>query len=189
MKKPKTQHSHPAPAALTRRQILRGSAAFAGATLLSGCDWLNESDNWRETLYGAEKLTKSSQRALIGRTALAPEFAPEHISKIFPSNGTKHPGTPEYQAHVDSDFTQWQVAIDGLVDNPQSLSLAAIKQLPETSIITRLDCVEGWSAIGKWTGTRLSNILNLAKPQSEQHFAVFHCADKYGDTPYYEVWI
>ena len=36
-------------------------------------------------------------------------------------------------------------------------SLAAIKEMPARTQITRHDCVEGWSCIGKWKGARLSH--------------------------------
>jgi len=52
--------------------------------------------------------------------------------------------------------------------------------------ITRHDCVEGWSAIGKWQGPQLSRVLGLAGLSDRARFVVFHCADRFGETPYYE---
>jgi len=46
--------------------------------------------------------------------------------------------------------------------------------------------VEGWSAIGKWTGVPLGALLARAKLKPEAQFIVFHCADDFGGTPYYE---
>jgi DMSO/TMAO reductase YedYZ molybdopterin-dependent catalytic subunit len=56
--------------------------------------------------------------------------------------------------------------------------------LPQRTQITRHDCVEGWSAIGKWQGAPLA-LLPAAR------FVVFHCADLYeraadGTGQYYE---
>ncbi|RYD48903.1 MAG: molybdopterin-binding protein, partial [Sphingomonadales bacterium] len=48
------------------------------------------------------------------------------------------------------------------------------------------DCVEGWSAIGKWQGPRLETILQLAGLRDTARYIVFHCADLYGGAPYYE---
>jgi DMSO/TMAO reductase YedYZ molybdopterin-dependent catalytic subunit len=62
--------------------------------------------------------------------------------------------------------------------------------MPSRTQITRHDCVEGWSAIGKWTGVPLAQVLALAKPKAQARYVVFHCADTYGEggskTPYYE---
>ena len=55
--------------------------------------------------------------------------------------------------------------------------------------ITRHDCVEGWSAIGKWQGAKLSAVLDAVQPASAARYVVFHCADPMeegGQSPYYE---
>jgi DMSO/TMAO reductase YedYZ molybdopterin-dependent catalytic subunit len=43
--------------------------------------------------------------------------------------------------------------------------------------ITRHDCVEGWSAIGKWTGVPLSEVLALVRPKPAARYVMFYCAD------------
>jgi DMSO/TMAO reductase YedYZ molybdopterin-dependent catalytic subunit len=37
--------------------------------------------------------------------------------------------------------------------------------------------VEGWSCIGKWTGTRLSALLNLVQVKPGAKYLAFYCAD------------
>jgi DMSO/TMAO reductase YedYZ molybdopterin-dependent catalytic subunit len=68
--------------------------------------------------------------------------------------------------------------------------MARLRSMPSRTQITRHDCVEGWSAIGKWTGVPLSELLKAVRPQPSVRFAVFHCADAMDDgTPreyYYE---
>ncbi len=59
------------------------------------------------------------------------------------------------------------------------LSLADLRALPARTQITRHDCVEGWSCIGKWTGTPLSEVLNRAGVKPQAKFVLFHCADKF----------
>jgi DMSO/TMAO reductase YedYZ molybdopterin-dependent catalytic subunit len=48
--------------------------------------------------------------------------------------------------------------------------------------ITRHDCVEGWSAIGQWTGVQLARVLALAGPLPQARHVVFRCADDLGGT-------
>jgi DMSO/TMAO reductase YedYZ molybdopterin-dependent catalytic subunit len=48
--------------------------------------------------------------------------------------------------------------------------------------ITRHDCVEGWSAIGGWTGVQLSRVLSLVGLAPNARFIVFHCADNLGNS-------
>ena len=62
--------------------------------------------------------------------------------------------------------------------------------MPARSQITRHDCVEGWSAIGKWTGVPLSEVLGRVRLRPEARFIVLHCADDFATglqrLPYYE---
>ena len=59
--------------------------------------------------------------------------------------------------------------------------------LPHREQITRHDCVEGWSAIGKWRGVPLRTILDAAGLRQDARYIVFHCADDMGGgRSYYE---
>ena len=132
---------------ITRRTLLAGT----GATLLAGCDSLSNSP----VLLSAEDAHRFLQRSITGRAALAREFRADQMSPRFRVNGTSRPGGPEYAALAANRFADWHLTIDGLVARPLSLSLAQLQSLPQRAQITRHDCVEGWSAIGKWQGPRL----------------------------------
>jgi len=83
-------------------------------------------------------------------------------------------------------FTDWRLTVAGLVGQELSLSMDDIRALPQRSQITRHDCVEGWSAIGEWTGPQLSAILELAGIQDGARYLVFRCADNLNGADYYE---
>lgn len=161
-------------------------ATGASGLLLGGCDRLNNSPSFRATLRSAEKLTLASQRLISPRDALAREYGEADMSPIFRSNGTAMPGTPEYARHLAERFANWRLTVDGLVARPLSIPLQTLRLLPHRVQITRHDCVEGWSAIGKWHGVQLSRILDHAGLSSRAKYIVFHCADRFGDKPYYE---
>jgi len=172
---------------LTRRNALIGGLA-AGGGLLAGCDAVGESKLGRDILYSGDSAHRILQRAVTDRNALAREYRPEQRSPVFRANGTRDPGHPEYQAAVAENFANWRIAIDGLVARPLSVSMAQLRSMPARTQITRHDCVEGWSAIGKWTGPRLKPLLEAARMRDDARYIVFHCADRYnnGATPYYE---
>ena len=167
----------------TRRTALVG----LGSGLLGGCDALGRNQSVRDILAMAEKGNFAIQRSLQDRAALAREFSPEHLSPRFKANGTHVPQGAQYAGHLAEKFVNWRLSIDGLVARPQSFSLAQIRSMPSRTQITRHDCVEGWSAIGKWTGAPLKLLLDAAGLKSSARFLVFHCADKMGNgTLYYE---
>jgi DMSO/TMAO reductase YedYZ molybdopterin-dependent catalytic subunit len=118
---------------------------------------------------------------------LAREFRPDQRSPVFRANGTRLPQGDAYAAHMASNFTDWRLSLDGLFAKPQAFSIAQIKMMPTRAQITRHDCVEGWSAIGKWTGVPLKLLLDAAGLSSNTRYLVFHCADAYGGGAlYYE---
>jgi DMSO/TMAO reductase YedYZ molybdopterin-dependent catalytic subunit len=171
----------------SRRQMLLRSGAAFGGLLLGGCDRLSQAPSFHHVLGNAEWLTYRAQRLLLGNS-LAREFSPADLSPVFRSNGTYDPGTPDYRALAQNHFVDWRLTVTGLVAQPLSLPLSVLRALPQRTQITRHDCVEGWSAIGKWTGVPLGLVLNLARLSPEARYIVLYCADELekGDGGYYE---
>jgi DMSO/TMAO reductase YedYZ molybdopterin-dependent catalytic subunit len=173
------------PTRLARRGVLLGALATP-ALLLAGCDRLSAAPSFRElALTSGERLSYRIHRA-IGGGSLAREFAPSQMSPDFRVNGTRRPQGKSYARQEAEGFADWRLAIDGLVAAPRAYSLAELRSRPARSQITRHDCVEGWSAIGKWTGASLGPLLDEARLLPDARYVVFHCADHYGARMYYE---
>lgn len=175
---------------INRRSLFLGGAALA----LSGCkvfDSASDSDSILRSIFSShEDLTRSAQRALIGER-LAPEFSEADIRQGQRPNGSVNPDGAEYRLMADSRFVDYRLTVTGLVDRPQSLSLADLTAFPFRTQITRHDCVEGWSCIAKWQGVPLGLVLKLAQPRVNARYAVFHCFDAIerslsGEVFYYE---
>ena len=168
---------------IDRRRFI---ATGASGLLLGGCDRLNNSPGFRGVLRSAETLTMNTQRLSSPRDALAREYDEADLSPIFRSNGTRVPGGEEYARHMAEQFANWRLTVDGLVARPLSIPIETLRSLPHRVQVTRHDCVEGWSAIGKWHGVELSRILDHAGLSNRAKYIVFHCADRFGDKPFYE---
>ena len=154
--------------------------------LVAGCTKIGHSAAGVSLLATVEDWNLGIQRALSKRTALAREFTLADISPTFRGNGSTNPTTPAYLAHAVGQFADWRLAVDGLVERPLTLSLAQLKALKQRTQITRHDCVEGWSAIGQWSGVPLRHLLRTAGLRPEARFIVFHCADILSGAQYYE---
>jgi DMSO/TMAO reductase YedYZ molybdopterin-dependent catalytic subunit len=155
-------------------------ARFAGgivATLASGCDRLSRTEWFPKILGAAEPLSRRVHHLITPRASMAQEFSEVDLSPRFRSNGTSNPDSARYQALAENGFADWALEIGGLVQKPMRLTLAELRALPARTQITRHDCVEGWSAIGKWTGVPLHELLAQAQPDPRAHYAVFYCAD------------
>jgi DMSO/TMAO reductase YedYZ molybdopterin-dependent catalytic subunit len=176
---------------IDRRRMLTGAAALLGGWPLAGCDLDSQDPTVQRILTSAESLTQRAQRLLLSRQSLAPEFAEADISAHFRANGSTDPDDPAYRRLARSGFRDWQLAVDGLVDHPLRLSLTDLRAMPSRTQITRHDCVEGWSCIGKWKGVPLATVLQRAGLKPDAKYVVFYCADSLGDefeeaSQYYE---
>jgi DMSO/TMAO reductase YedYZ molybdopterin-dependent catalytic subunit len=162
---------------LDRRALLKRTAAAAGASLLAGCDRLSNARWFRRTLETGEDANLFVQRLLLSPAQLAPEYSEAEISPWFKPNGSTDAGDKSYKATAKKNFVDWQLEVGGLVDHPVKFSLADLRAMPARTQITRHDCVEGWSCIGKWTGVPLSEVLQKAGLKPQARYIVFRCAD------------
>ena len=172
-----------AKAKLDRRRFLTRGLAIAGAALAGGCDSELSEQPWvKRILDKAETLTYASQRALIPANALAREYSEADISRDFKANGSTGVDDDAYRALAANGFADWKLKVGGLVETPLELSLAELRAMPARTQITRHDCVEGWSCIGKWTGVQLKALLDKAAIKPNARYIVFYCADDLGET-------
>ena len=173
----------------SRRRFLARTVGAAGALALSGCDALSRTEWFPSVLGAGEKLSQAAHHLLTPRRAMAQEFSAADLSPTFRSNGTAMPNDTRYRALAAAGFADYRLELGGLVEQPASLSLAELRALPSRTQITRHDCVEGWSAIGKWKGARLGALLEALRPRREARYVMFYCADPMeddGTSPYYE---
>ncbi len=171
------------------RRLFFHTLAGASAVLVAGCDKLSRTGWFPKFLGHTEVLTRKAQRAVLPRKSMAEEFAESDRSPEFRSNGTALPDNPQYKALAATAFAGYQLEVGGLVEKPAVFSLEALRAMPSRTQITRHDCVEGWSAIGKWKGVPLTSLLEEVKPTPAARYVVFHCADPMesdGSSPYYE---
>jgi DMSO/TMAO reductase YedYZ molybdopterin-dependent catalytic subunit len=82
----------------------------------------------------------------------------------------------------------YRLFITGMVARPSSYSLDDLRtRFKARTQITRHDCVEGWSVIGKWRGAQLRDVIAAAQPLTGARYVVFWCMDDDGSgTKYYE---
>ncbi|MES3012870.1 MAG: molybdopterin-binding protein [Pseudomonadota bacterium] len=176
----------------SRRTALRAALAGVGTVSLAGCDRLSNNAAFVDVLKSAQHLSHGVHKVVAGRHAMAQEFSPADVAAHFKANGTLVPRDADYKALLDDGFKAWKLQIGGLVEKPAAFTLAELRAMPSRTQITRHDCVEGWSAIGKWKGVQLAHLLEQVKPLPNAKFVVFRCADSMddpsasADSTYYE---
>ena len=144
---------------------------------------LNENTGFHNVLKSGEFVSHH----LIGTHGLAKEYRDSDIDRQFRVNGLATPSDSHYTDLVRSQFRNYRMVVDGAVERRHAFTLAELQAMNQKTQITRHDCVEGWSAIGKWSGVPLRDLLATVRPRSDARFVVFHCMDVDDqNTPYYE---
>jgi DMSO/TMAO reductase YedYZ molybdopterin-dependent catalytic subunit len=102
---------------------------------------------------------------------LAPTFAESDLTPFdnFPIN--------DYDVNDPQvDFDKWTLSVTGAVQKPGNYTLRQIQALPK---FTQHVCVEGWDAIGRFGGVRLSDFLKMIGADPTARFVTVECADDY----------
>jgi DMSO/TMAO reductase YedYZ molybdopterin-dependent catalytic subunit len=157
----------------SRRRFIAGGASLGALTLLTGCD-VSDSFSAERMLTRISKFNDGVQAAIFNPNALAPTFSEKDIKRPFPFNA--------YYAEdeaPDVDGSDYKLEVSGLVESKKSWTLPELYKLPEVKQITRHICVEGWSAIGSWSGTPLRDFLKLVGADTKAKYVWFRCAEDY----------
>lgn len=158
---------------IERRLFLKQGLSLGALALLSGCD-VTDDDTVQRVLTGMSRWNDRVQSWLFDPDKLAPEFPESAITKPFPFN-----------AYYDRDeirtvdAASYKLEISGLVRDKKPWTLPELYALPQVSQVTRHICVEGWSAIGKWSGVRFSEFLQRIGADLTARYVGFKCADDY----------
>jgi DMSO/TMAO reductase YedYZ molybdopterin-dependent catalytic subunit len=158
---------------LERRLFLKQSLSLGAVSLLAGCE-ITDQDGVQRVLGAMSRWNDRAQGWLFDPKRLAPEFPESRITVPFPFNA--YYGEEEVRV-VDGKSYKLQVA--GLVREKKAWTLAQLYALPQVSQVTRHICVEGWSAIGKWSGVRFSDFLERIGADTTAKYVGFQCADDY----------
>lgn len=158
---------------IERRLFFRNTLSLGALTLLSGCD-VTDRDAVQKTLLAMSKWNDKAQAWLFNPNRLAPTYPESAITKPFPFNAYySEDEVPEV------DGGSYTLALSGLIRDKRPWTLPELYALPQVSQITRHVCVEGWSAIGKWSGTPFRSFLQRVGADLSAKYVGFRCLDDY----------
>jgi DMSO/TMAO reductase YedYZ molybdopterin-dependent catalytic subunit len=158
---------------LDRRALLRGGMSLGALSLLTGCD-LSDNDTVQGVLARFSAWNDRVQAVLFNPNKLAPTFAESEAVKDFRYNAWYG---PENAPALDAE--NYRLTLAGLIANKKPWTVDQLYALPQVSQVTRHVCVEGWSMIGKWTGTPLRTFFERIGADTTARYVGFECADGY----------
>lgn len=160
----------------SRRRFLAGGASLGALTMLTGCD-VSDSFSAEKMLAQISKFNDAVQAKIFNPNTLAPEYNAKDVKRPFPFNAFY---TLDEAPQIDGE--DWKLDITGMAANKKPWTLKELNALPQVTQITRHICVEGWSAIGSWSGVPLRDFLQRIGADTSAKFITFRCAEDYWTT-------
>jgi DMSO/TMAO reductase YedYZ molybdopterin-dependent catalytic subunit len=140
---------------LERRGVIRGGVSLGALVMLTGCD-VRRPESVESALLTISRFNDSVQALL---------FDPNKLAPTYPASMILRP--PKFNAYYDVmdvkpvNGATWRLEVSGLIAEKRPWTLQDLQALPQTSMVIKHICVEGWSYIGGWTGTPLRTFLEL----------------------------
>lgn len=162
---------------LTRRDFFRLGVVAGPASLVAACGW-DGGPVLESRLKAFGRINDwVGEKVLFSPHRLAPDYPISSRTPMqsFPTYSITYNRTGSFP--TPGNLADWRLEIGGLVRNPVRLTLQALETLPSLSYTVKHHCVEGWTAIGTWTGVPLSTVVSLAQPSPEARYIRFDSFD------------
>ena len=169
---------------LDRRDFLRLGLIAGPASLAAACGWdggsaieprlraISRVNDWV-----GEHILQSNER-------LAREYPVSMRTIDFPRYFVTRPGPPTLSLPET-----WSLEVGGMVKRPVRLTMEMIQQLPRVTYTVKHHCVEGWTAIGTWTGAPLSSVIAIVEPTERGRYVRLDSFDRdLSGRQYYNGW-
>lgn len=156
---------------LDRRAFLALAAGGGTAPLVAACGW-DGGNAVRPKLLAVSRVNDwVSEHVLYSPTRLAREYDVAERSPRLPSYFISQ------TVPMLKDPAAWRLRVDGMVRHPLELSLDDLMRWPRVTYTVKHHCVEGWSAIATWHGTRVSAVVERCGPLPEARYIMFQSFD------------
>ncbi len=160
---------------VNRRDFLRLGAVAGPASLAAACGW-DGGALLEPALRSVSRLNDwVGERILHSNGRLAAEYpvAARTPADHFPAYSITYNRSREYPVMPAA----WALEVGGLVRQPVRLTLDLLRAMPAVSYTVKHHCVEGWTAIGSWTGVPLAAVAAVVEPLPEARYLRFDSFD------------
>ncbi len=112
-------------------------------------------------------------------------LSPTRLARQYPvGDRTREPDFPAYSITLNRthafpvrDPSSWALEVGGEVRKPMRFTLERLQALPRVTYTVKHHCVEGWTAIGTWTGVPVSTVAAMVEPTRDARYLRFDSFD------------
>jgi DMSO/TMAO reductase YedYZ molybdopterin-dependent catalytic subunit len=158
---------------LERRGLIRGGLSLGALVMLTGCD-VKRPEAVESALLAISRFNDEVQALL---------FDPNKLAPTYPASMILRP--PKFNAYYDVmdvkpvNGATWRLELSGLVADKRPWTLPQLQALPQSSMVIKHICVEGWSYIGGWSGVPLRVFLERIGADLRAKYVAFKTTDDY----------
>jgi hypothetical protein len=158
---------------LERRGLIRSSLSLGALVMLTGCV-VKRPEAAESALLAISRFNDGVQALLFDPNKLAPTYPASTILR-----------QPKFNAYYDVmdvkpvNGETWRLDVSGLVADKRPWALHNLRTLPQTSMVIKHICVEGWSYISGWAGPTLRSFLERVGADLRTKYVAFKRADYY----------
>lgn len=145
----------------TRRDFLIAGVAAAGA--IGGYEWITKAKREDDVPWPQRRVLAFNRKLAEGYVSdshLMPTYSVDQVRYLKP-NGDVGVDQP-------INLAAWRLQVLSEDTPLLNLSLADVKALPKSEMITRFCCIEGWSTVAYWGGARFADFTRKYFPAGRE---------------------
>jgi DMSO/TMAO reductase YedYZ molybdopterin-dependent catalytic subunit len=157
---------------LSRRGFLTGGIAAAAGT--AAVTWIAASKDEDGIPWPLRRVLRANE--ILARDVL---FSEKHLAPEFPVIQAETDVRVNEDIGMSKDISRetWMVKTSGMTRSAVDVPLAEIKSMAKTEHVTELKCVEGWSQIVHWGGTRFTDFAKVYPPAPGMKYVAMETPD------------
>lgn len=163
---------------LTRRDFMRLGLVAGPASIVAACGW-DGGPAIEPRLQAISRLNDwVGEKILLSPGRLAPQYPISARTPLpqFPSYSITLNQSGGFPVPPAGDG--WALEVGGLVRRPLRLTRPMLEALPSVTYTVKHHCVEGWTAIGTWTGVPVSAVAAMVQPTAAARYLRFGSFDQ-----------
>lgn len=161
---------------MDRRQFVKATIVAGAASLLRACGV-----RVQPTAPPAQDspIPFITPQRTLPATPVPPTQVPTAAAKMLGNENREGFFIRYYRAFRAPDRNAWKLRVGGMVETPVEFDYPAVLGWPSVAQVTRMKCVECWSAKAKWEGFTYATLADIVKPSPQATHVRFDCADDY----------